>query len=537
MRQRLNNNSQARAKASIGNSLSRKSAYNKGHNNGVSLRIILFGIATVFGCILVAFVAQGYSIFPSTNGDGMTPGVGGTRGASAQTPSKATTTKKYPHNFKEPPVYDENGMRYEVVFSTDCKPFQHWQSYLLFYHAAKNGQPGNITRIASGCSDEEAKKELEWHKTHISNKLSDRFHIHLTPHFSKVKDKDGKVTGDYKFFNKPFGLHHWFENGATVSKEMLTGGEGNNVVVILTDPDQNYLRPITADFSNETTTIVTGPFNQKQKFKVERGQPFAQVYGFGSGWTNLDVGKIAGVNSPALKVTQKEALRSYPVGPPYIGVVPDLYQISLKWSEFAPLVHVQMPDLMAEMYAYCIAAAHLELPHQLVEHMMVSEVDAGNEGWAFIDEIPIEDVCEIGYQIGEGTLPATETTSYILPNVIHFCQRYLIGPFMFGKHRVPLNFFECATPLILEPPRDSGTRYDFYVLPPQVVDKDKEPALTKYFSENHKQFRKTSKKRNVFMACTMTAAANAASTFFKDNHCEGVKETTYAKTVELARVI
>jgi hypothetical protein len=213
-----------------------------------------------------------------------------------------------------------------------------------------------------------------------------------------------------------------------------------------------------------------------------------------------------------------------------------LYQISLKWSEFAPLVHAQFPELMAEMYAYSIAAAHLELPHQLVENLMVSEVNSRGEGWESIDEMPIEDVCEIGYQIGEGTLPATETTSYILPNVIHFCQRYLIGPFMFGKHRVPKNFFECSTPLILEPPRDAGTIYDFYVLPPQEVDYNKEPALRKYFAKNHKHFKGT-KTRNVFVTCTMTAAANAASTFFKDNHCQGVEGTTYEKIVELARNI
>jgi hypothetical protein len=32
---------------------------------------------------------------------------------------------------------------YHIVFSTSCAPQQHWESYVLFYHAWKVGQPGN----------------------------------------------------------------------------------------------------------------------------------------------------------------------------------------------------------------------------------------------------------------------------------------------------------------------------------------------------------------------------------------------------------
>ena len=59
----------------------------------------------------------------------------------------------------------------------------------------------------TGCKDDELKFEQEWHTTHIQSKLSDRFRIHFTPHFSGVKDEvTGEVKGDYKFFNKPFGV-------------------------------------------------------------------------------------------------------------------------------------------------------------------------------------------------------------------------------------------------------------------------------------------------------------------------------------------
>ena len=52
---------------------------------------------------------------------------------------------------------------YHIVFSTDCSGYQKWQSYLLFYSAYKVQQPGTITRIASGCTEEEEAIEREFH--------------------------------------------------------------------------------------------------------------------------------------------------------------------------------------------------------------------------------------------------------------------------------------------------------------------------------------------------------------------------------------
>ena len=42
-----------------------------------------------------------------------------------------------------------------VIFSTDCNPYQDWQSLFLFHSAYTVGQPGPITRIASGCNEEQ----------------------------------------------------------------------------------------------------------------------------------------------------------------------------------------------------------------------------------------------------------------------------------------------------------------------------------------------------------------------------------------------
>jgi hypothetical protein len=77
-------------------------------------------------------------------------------------------------------------------------------SYLVYFTAMKVHQPGHVTRIVSGCDPEEAHEMVNWFNNHVQL-MSSRFHLHLTPDFSKVYDEDGNVIGDYKFFNKPRG--------------------------------------------------------------------------------------------------------------------------------------------------------------------------------------------------------------------------------------------------------------------------------------------------------------------------------------------
>ena len=112
-----------------------------------------------------------------------------------------------------------------------------------------------------------------------------------------------------------------------------------------------------------------------------------------------------------------------------------MYQISLKWVEFVPKVHKEYPYLLAEMYAYCMAAAHLDLPHQLVDHLMISNVNCGGEGWPFVDALKQntgeENVCET-MMTGSVDLLNSPQSAIPLPTVIHFCQRYTIGDTFFG---------------------------------------------------------------------------------------------------------
>lgn len=86
------------------------------------------------------------------------------------------------------PPHDQSDSDIHVVFSTDCSPYQDWQTLVLFHSAKAVGQKGKITRIASGCDD--AKKEYleELYKTLYG---AHTYGVHFTPDFKK-DEKTGK---------------------------------------------------------------------------------------------------------------------------------------------------------------------------------------------------------------------------------------------------------------------------------------------------------------------------------------------------------
>jgi len=406
-------------------------------------------------------------------------------------------------------IDSQTNLRYHVVFSTDCSPYQHWQSYLVFYTALKVRQPGHVTRIASGCDPEQETAMKEWFARDVQF-LSSRFHLQLTPKFSSILDSEGKSLGDYKFFNKPMGLKYWMEHSPLLRFNARTTHfpeAVHNDVVILIDPDMALLRPLTADFSNPRETLVgagrarhysDADSTTSSPKRVGPGQPFAQVYGFGAQWARLDLEKIAGPGTPAASVSLEDARFFYPAGPPYLAVVTDMYNIAVHWSSFVPAVYEQYPHLLAEMFAFSIAAAHLELPFYLVDSLMVSDPTvAGGEGWELVEQIPAEQLC--GFCLHE-----QDHSKYALPTVLHMCQRYVVGEdWFFTKRRVPSDIYDCETPLFAEPPDDLAIRYDYKHAPGgQRFD------LTV-----------TEVKRHSFALCFVYALLNEAASFYKQNAC------------------
>jgi hypothetical protein len=68
-----------------------------------------------------------------------------------------------------------------IIFSTDCTPYQDWQTLLLFHSAKAVHQKGTVTRIASGCSPEK-QHQLS---TLYSQLYGSMYNAHFTPDFKR----------------------------------------------------------------------------------------------------------------------------------------------------------------------------------------------------------------------------------------------------------------------------------------------------------------------------------------------------------------
>jgi peptidyl serine alpha-galactosyltransferase len=89
-----------------------------------------------------------------------------------------------------------------------------------------------------------------------------------------------------------------------------------------------------------------------------------QHYGLGGVWTRYKLADIVGTNdTAALHVSEDDADKYYAVGPPYFAHTRDWLKITKLWTEYVPATLAADPGILQEMYAYCIATAHLKMPH------------------------------------------------------------------------------------------------------------------------------------------------------------------------------
>lgn len=380
-----------------------------------------------------------------------------------------------------------------VIFSTDCGSFQDWQALLLFHSAKAVGQEGHITRIASGC-DEDKKIAL----TQLYRKLYPNYYVHFTPDFKH----DPKSNKKYDFYNKPYGVQHWLEHASPPVRD--------GVIVALIDPDMIFVRPLTTKISGVRDVLSSNPVKKSDYFDyISRGRPVAQQYGLGAPWVNDNHKKfnrryICGEHSPCLDVpSEAQGAQSYSVGPPYIMEKTDLHRVVNSWTKFVPRVYEGYPYLLAEMYAYSMAAAHEQLPHLRLDHYMVSNVDAGGEGWQWVDSL--DDACMAPeYGIYYEDKP--------MPTLVHYCQGYSFGDFVFQKRRVAHDIFSCNKPLLKEPPIDFGKILE--KLDPSIVD-----------------YKKVKRRvtRDVFILCIAYRSLNAALIDYKQRMCDA-QSTNYEKS-------
>jgi hypothetical protein len=113
-----------------------------------------------------------------------------------------------------------------------------------------------------------------------------------------------------------------------------------------------------------------------------------------------------------------------------------------KWAEFVIPMYAHEPELLTEMYGYAAAAAHLELPHQLMDSFTIEQTDSKGEGWSLVDAAITaqKDYCMDIRQFFPGPLPFTmhscQKVSMVLKQVaVSFDQRTARGSRSDDRHR------------------------------------------------------------------------------------------------------
>jgi len=345
-----------------------------------------------------------------------------------------------------------------IIFSSGCNYFQHWQSEFLLGSALLAGQRGRITRIASGCHDKSAENVKHSHQTFPAGKndllvpfnllnrsVNEEFGLFITPSFKGAKD--------FPWINKPSSIKYFMEHAKDELDRL-----GETVVAIL-DPDFVFIKPLTQTGSSVSEVIATRGQDVDPGRNIEfidvvtKGRPVAQRYGLESGWISSKfqpLEKITGnVNSASKQWSREMASMYTSVGPPMLLHVEDLVTLSHEWEKnMRPVLKYGGPDILADMWAYSIGAADLNLKHTTLDHFMVSTWGSTGEAFPWIDAWK-EMSC----------LEPKEPPGMKSPTFIHLASNFKApdghdGPWMFHKGHVPADILDCDSPLIVEAPDD-----------------------------------------------------------------------------------
>ncbi|CAE7489782.1 unnamed protein product, partial [Symbiodinium microadriaticum] len=219
---------------------------------------------------------------------------------------------------------------------------------------------------------------------------------------------------------------------------------------------------------------------------------------------------------------QRQGSKHFSVGAPYILERDDMHRVVSSWVDFVPRVYEGYPDLLAEMYAYSMAAAHNRLPHLQLDHFMVSNVDMDQgEGWQWVDALG-DDTC---------VAPNAEGIFYPdrpMPTFVHYCQFFRAAEWGFHKRRVYGDIFSCHRPMLLDPHLPHGDRAPADRRITMVDFKDRDGEIVKM---SRKQVR-----RSAFVLCVIHTAMNAALLDYKSRMCTNSSSINYEKTVNVALI-
>lgn len=350
--------------------------------------------------------------------------------------------------FREDNLPNEDNRKLHVIFSSGCNYFQHWQSELLLASAYFVKQGGRITRIVSGCHDKSAEKVGHRHQTfppgqndllvpfeELNRSVNEDFGLYITPSFPGAKD--------FPWINKPSSIEHFILHARPELDRV-----GETIVAIL-DPDFVFLKPFTQRELPASDLLPPGLSDGVNVAK--KGTPVAQHYGLGGGWVHkFPVKDIVGADSHALTYDSNSAAKYFAVGPPLILHADDLTALAPLWSQYMRPVLKHDTDILADMWAYCMASAHLGLHHVILDNYMISTWGNEDQAYPWIDKWP-ELSC----------LNPSTPKGFKSPEFIHLASNFKAPEsreWMFHKGHVPGKILACDSPLIIESPDDVWTR-------------------------------------------------------------------------------
>ena len=228
-------------------------------------------------------------------------------------------------------------------------------------------------------------------------------------------------------------------------------------------------------------------------------------------------------HSPALAsdLNENSAAIYYSFGAPYIALASDWLPIATNWTGLMPMAVERNFGNLAEMYACSIAVADYGIRPVMIDSMMISNTDMEDEGFAWIDKLPMDRGCD-------PTVLTQVDPVYPLPTFLHYCQSYKVTDFaegfskhpgespnfVFSKYQVPNEILECPEGSKafeggeVKKGKNDGSMF---------LNKEGLLPEPPVFVDAHGSKREL---RNIFMNCVATRATNQAARDFRRWFCD-----------------